>query len=97
MKSSSTKTAVLIALFAFLCLPSWAQQSVKVFFVGNSYTQVNDLPRLVADIAQNMGDEMVYASNTPGGCTFELHCSNASMDKICQGGWKFLKTVCFLL
>ncbi len=90
MKNSATKTVVLIALFAFLSLPTWAQQSAKVFFVGNSYTQVNDLPRLVADIAQNMGDEMVYASNTPGGCTFEMHCSNASMDKICQGGWDFV-------
>ena len=84
------KFSVLITLFAFLCAPSWAQQSIRVFFAGNSYTQVNDLPRMVADIAQNMGDEMIYASNTPGGCTFEMHCSNASMDKICQGGWDFV-------
>ena len=90
MKSSATKTAVLIALFAFLCLPSWAQQSLRALFAGNSYTSANDLPRMVADIAQSMGDELVYASNTPGACTFELHCSNATMDKICQGGWDFV-------
>ena len=90
MKNTATKTAVLIALFAFLCLPSWAQQSRRAFFAGNSYTSVNDLPRMVADIAQSMGDELIYASNTPGACTFELHCSNASMDKICQGGWDFV-------
>jgi hypothetical protein len=90
MKNSATKTAVLIALFAFLCLPSWAQQSLHAFFAGNSYTSVNDLPRMVADIAQNMGDEMIYASNTPGGCTFEMHCSNTTMDRICQGGWDYV-------
>ena len=82
-------TGVLLTLFA-LGKPSWAQQPPRVFFVGNSYTQVNDLPRMVADIAQSMGDTMVYASNTPGGCTFEMHCANASMDKICQGGWDFV-------
>ena len=80
---------ILLLLLA-LGKPSWAQQPPRVFFVGNSYTQVNDLPRMVADIAQSMGDTMTYASNTPGGCTFEMHCSNASMDKICQGGWDFV-------
>ena len=90
MKDNATKTAVLIALFAFFCLPSWAQQSLRAFFAGNSYTSVNELPQMVADIAQSMGDELVYASNTPGSCTFELHCSNATMDKICQGGWDFV-------
>ena len=90
MKNSATKTAVLIALFALLYLPSRAQQSLRAFFAGNSYTSVNDLPRMVADIAHNMGDELIYTSNTPGACTFELHCSNASMDKICQGGWDFV-------
>lgn len=80
---------ILLLLLA-LGKPSWAQQPPRVFFLGNSYTQVNDLPRMVADIAQSMGDTMTYASNTPGGCTFEMHCSNASMDKICQGGWDFV-------
>lgn len=90
MKSNRLAIHGLIVLLAFFCGQSWAQQSVRVLFVGNSYTQVNDLPHLVADIAQSMGDELTYASNTPGGCTFEMHCSNASMDKICQGGWDFV-------
>ena len=80
----------LFVLLVFFYVQSWAQQIARVFFAGNSYTQVNDLPQMVADIAQSMGDEMTYASNTPGGCTFEMHCSNASMDKICQGGWDFV-------
>ena len=79
-----------ILIVLLCCGPLWAQQSKRVFFAGNSYTSVNDLPRMVADIAQSMDDELVYASNTPGSCTFELHCSNASMDKICQGGWDFV-------
>lgn len=89
MKTNCIKISIILIVL-LCCGPLRAQQSKRVFFVGNSYTSVNDLPRLVADIAQSMDDELVYASNTPGSCTFELHCSNASMDKICQGGWDFV-------
>ena len=59
----------------------------QVLFVGNSYTEVNDLPQLVQRVAESAGDRMEYRSNTPGGCTFAQHCSNQSMTLIRQGGW----------
>ena len=80
----------LIIFLAFFCGQSWAQKNARVLFVGNSYTQVNNLPQMVADIALSMGDTMTYASNTPGGCTFEMHCHNQSMAMICEGGWDFV-------
>ena len=80
----------LIVFLAFFCGQSQAQQNARVLFVGNSYTQVHDLPQMVTDIALSMGDTMTYASNTPGGCTFEMHCRNQSMTMICQGGWDFV-------
>lgn len=89
MKNMLLKYGVFV-LFALLFLPSTAQQSINVFFAGNSYTAANDLPQMVANIAQSMGDEMVYTTNTPGGCTFEMHCTNATMNKICRGGWDFV-------
>lgn len=48
-----------------LCVAQ-AQESVSVLFVGNSYTAVNDLPQMTANIASNMGYGMTYESNTPG-------------------------------
>jgi len=90
MKAKSLKTSILFVVFTFFDLHLWAQQSLHVFFAGNSYTSINDLPGMVANIAQSMGDELTYASNTPGGCTFEMHCSNVSMEKICEGGWDFV-------
>ncbi|MBQ6237015.1 MAG: T9SS type A sorting domain-containing protein [Bacteroidales bacterium] len=66
---------------------SFAQQSIRALFVGNSYTEVNNLPQMVADIAASMGNELHYQSNTPGGCTFQQHCNNQSMTLIRQGGW----------
>lgn len=75
---------------AVFCLPvthMQAQGQKKVLFLGNSYIQVNNLPAMVASIAESMGDTMAYGSNTPGGCTFEMHCGNNSMRLICEGGW----------
>ena len=67
-----------------------AQERPRVLFIGNSYTQANGLPQMVTDIAQSMGESMEYHGNTPGGCTFEMHCHNQSMTWICEGGWDFV-------
>lgn len=61
--------------------------SKRVLFIGNSYTEANNLPSLIQQVAQSVGDDISYQSNTPGGCTFAQHCSNRSMDLIRQGGW----------
>ena len=64
-----------------------AQPQARALFIGNSYTEVNNLPQMTADIARNMGAELSYTSNTPGGCTFAQHCTNESMALIRRGGW----------
>lgn len=75
-------TAAIVAV-SFAC----AQTSKRVLFIGNSYTEYNDLPGMVNNIARSLGDVLVYQSNTPGGCTFMQHCQNQSMNLIRQGGW----------
>ncbi len=77
---------VFVFVFAF-AQSSYAQQQRNVLFIGNSYTEVNNLPQMTADIAASMGHELHYQSNTPGGCTFQQHCHNQSMTLIQQGGW----------
>ena len=64
-----------------------AAQTKNVLFVGNSYTQVNNLPSMTQMAARSAGHDIAYESNTPGGCTFQMHCENRSMDLIRQGGW----------
>ena len=80
------KRIALVALFLYAIAVS-AQDGPRVLFIGNSYTEVNNLPQMVFNIANSMGDNMTYSSNTPGGCTFSQHCTNQSMQLICQGGW----------
>ena len=79
------KIILIFSLFLPYALP--AQESKHVLFIGNSYTEVNNLPQMVADIAVSMGDRVTFGANTPGGCTFQQHCTNQSMALILQGGW----------
>lgn len=82
------RKSLLLTLFLALSFGAlFAQGHPRVLFIGNSYTQVNDLPQMVVDIAQSMGEGMEYRYNAPGGCTFEMHCHNQSMTMICEGGW----------
>ena len=82
-----------ISLFFFLLLflsEVLVAQAPKVLFIGNSYTEVNNLPNLIKSVANSVGESIEFSSNTPGGCTFQQHCNNQSMDLICQGGWDYV-------
>ncbi len=74
-----------------LSMPILAQDTLRVCFLGNSYTAVNNLPSLVQQCAASAGKVVVASSNTPGGYTFAQHVSNASsMALIQQGDWDYV-------
>lgn len=75
----------LITLQSFF---GFGQVKKKILFIGNSYTYANNLPQLVADIALSKSDTVVFDSNTPGGYTFQMHCSNSiTQQKIKSQKW----------
>ncbi|MEP7264363.1 MAG: T9SS type A sorting domain-containing protein [Bacteroidota bacterium] len=68
-----------------------AQITRHVLFLGNSYTNVNDLPQLVHDVALSAGDTLIFDSYTPGGYTLEAHSIDpTSQNKIATGGWDYV-------
>lgn len=68
-----------------------AQDSKRVLFLGNSYTAANNLPQMVAQVANSVGDIVEHDSNTPGGYTFEGHSTNStSLAKIAVGDWDYV-------
>lgn len=83
-----------IALLFILCgfTSAIAQQQIKkVLFIGNSYTYVNDLPLLLSNAAQSVGDSVIYDSNCIGGYTLQLHSTNATtLQKISQGNFDYV-------
>ena len=65
--------------------------SLNVLFLGNSYTAFNNLPNIVSNIANSMGDFLYTGSNTIGGATLQTHFeNNNSNDLIMQGNWDYV-------
>lgn len=80
-------------IWAFLLLmgTNAEAKNLKVLFIGNSYTDVNNLPEIVKQIAAGMNDTLVYSKSTPGGYTFNQHSTNATtLGLIAQGGWDYV-------
>lgn len=53
-------------------------QPRNILFIGNSYTDVNNLPQLFRDLALSGGDTVEVYRSSPGGYTFQLHTTNAA-------------------
>jgi hypothetical protein len=63
----------------------------RALFLGNSYTNANNLPQMVADVASSAGDMLIFDSNTPGGYTLQGHSTNPeSLAKIAVGNWDYV-------
>lgn len=63
----------------------------RVLFIGNSYTDVNNLPQLIANMASSSGDNLVFSTSIPGGQTFQGHsAAPATLSLIAQGGWDYV-------
>lgn len=86
------KTIIFTLSLLFLSANFLLGQSKKrAFFIGNSYTQYNNLPNLINTIANNHGDTLESSSNTPGGAQLVQHVINANtLNGIRQGNWDFV-------
>ena len=62
---------------------------LKVLFIGNSYTSVNDLPAMVAGLAEAAGGRKIEVDqHLVGGCTLEKHVKDQkAIDKIRAAKW----------
>ncbi|HLP22375.1 MAG TPA: PKD domain-containing protein [Chitinophagales bacterium] len=82
----------LFSLLLFAVLHAAAQgQSYRILFLGNSYTTVNNLPQMVANVAASTGDTLLYDSNAPGGHRLKDHAGNTtSLNKIIAGNWDYV-------
>jgi hypothetical protein len=78
-------------LFAFVAQLSWTQDSISVLFIGNSYLSVNNLPQMVQELTNSLGDHILIDSKMNGGFTFQSHAYDATTyDKIHSKPWDFV-------
>jgi hypothetical protein len=81
------------ALLCFLTMVFSAQagDTLRVLFLGNSYTDVNNLPDVISKIAHASGDSVYYKVNAPGGYTFQQHSQDpTSLALIAEGNWDYV-------
>jgi hypothetical protein len=66
-----------------------AERPLRIFFVGNSYTFVNDLPGVLTGLAEaSRGRRIVTGQHTPGGYTLEQHVKDGkAADDIRKQKW----------
>ena len=79
--ASNMKLFVLFIFFSAAAegsLLAQSSQTKEVLFVGNSYTNRNNLPQVLADLASSLGDSLVWDANLIGGYTLQAHASNAT-------------------
>ncbi|MBS1548252.1 MAG: PKD domain-containing protein [Bacteroidetes bacterium] len=80
-----------LLVFSILSIYISAQNTKNILFLGNSYTEVNNLPLLLKNVAISAGKNITYDSNTPGGHTLQGHFTNGtSPAKIAQGNWDYV-------
>lgn len=82
---------LLIALVLAGASPVRASDSLRVLFVGNSHTYVNDLPGLFRGLSEAGGRPVRTDVSTFGGYSLEDHTNTpATLDKIAQDSWDFV-------
>jgi Domain of unknown function (DUF4886) len=85
----------LLAIALGLCLAGGCRQAVKnpssmkILFLGNSYTYVNDLPQLVADLAQSGNHKLEFEMVAEGGWQLTQH-AQTSLTAIAQQKWDWV-------
>ena len=86
------KTKLTLLLLTVISINNlFAQDTLRVLFLGNSYTSFNNLPQLVQSLSGSAGKTLIIDSNMPGGMTVSGHVNNAtSIAKISQGNWDYV-------
>jgi len=66
-------------------------KNMRILFIGNSYTSVNDLPGMLTAMMATKGIKLETRSVTPGGLTLEKHWTGAEARKaIADGPWDYV-------
>jgi len=82
------RTTAALVLLVGLAL---AGDSLRVLFIGNSHTYVNDLPGLFRGLSEAGGRPVLTDASTFGGYSLEDHTGNqTTLDKIAQDSWDYV-------
>jgi hypothetical protein len=65
--------------------------SLKILFIGNSYTHMNDMPSIFKKIAVKAGQNVIVEKNTQSGASFHVHSERKDMyEAINRRKWDYV-------
>ncbi len=80
----------ILALFATSTVTAQSEP-LKILFIGNSYTHMNDMPRMFDKIAKDAGMNVIVEKNTQSGASFHVHSERKDMYKaIKKRQWDYI-------
>lgn len=81
----------LVAASLVTIMSSAQDSTLKVLFIGNSYTHVNDLPTMVERVVSSVNNgqfKLAHDNSTPGGWYWYKHVNDSTtLSKIKKGNW----------
>jgi hypothetical protein len=85
------KNIIAILLMLFCSIIYGQNHTKRVLFIGNSYTSVNNLPKMIADVSNSTNDNLIYKCCTPPGYALKDHSSDtATLNRIAEGNWDYV-------
>ena len=85
------KSTLILFSLAFAITLNGQTDTLKVLFIGNSYTYFNEMPLMFANLAQSANRPVITGKSTPGGYTLEQYTQNDStISLINQGIWHYV-------
>lgn len=87
------RTIIVTALMSLISLSVCAQakDSLRMLWIGNSYTFFNDLPSVVRDIAATQGMKLSMTTVLKGGEHLSGHLRNQRLHELLKrGGWDYV-------
>ena len=86
-----------VTLIVCLSVGTFAAEadSIRILFIGNSYTYYNDMPEMLKKLAAGASGKerrkVSYEAFTPGGCTLQKHLKNEELVKALKyGKWDYV-------
>jgi len=85
------KSAVLLFSVALIITLNAQTDTLKALFIGNSYTYFNEMPSMLANLAQSANLPVITGQSTPGGYTLQQHTQDTTtISMISQGVWRYV-------
>src|SRR5688572_22749029 len=72
--------------FSLTLMPASRPTSLNVLFIGNSFTARNDLPRLIAKLAQSRGLSLEHRLISMGGASLRMHWNREIAPAVIRDG-----------